>query len=97
MSPGFPSDYSGSLDNTDTIHGPVGTVIKITFTDFRTESGYDKLSIKELDGTTLLNAHSGSSMPADLQSGGAGVKVIFKTDSALNYMGWRMEWTAITP
>ena len=72
------------------------------FTAFDVESestcSYDHVTIKNGDGTPLMEKTCGSSLPTAVTSTSNIVEVFFHTD---NYddsnSGWRLTWRAVTP
>ena len=100
-SPNYPSKYPSRLDRTDVIVVDQGLVIAIKFTAFDVENNskcnYDDLTITEGDGTPLMAKACGSTLPSDLTSTTATVRVNFKTDGGGTKSGWRLEWTAVSP
>ena len=71
------------------------------FTAFNVESdslcSYDYVTIKNGDGTTLMEKACGSSLPAALTSTSNTVEIYFHTDNIGSYSGWRLTWRAVTP
>ena len=101
QSPGFPSNYPNNLDTTDTIEGPEGSILRLTFTHFNIESDfscrYDYIRIDEWNGSSLLGKSCGTSLPPALHSSGSAVRVIFHTDRTRTRSGWSLSWAALTP
>ena len=73
-------------------------VLLLKFTAFHTESGYDFLTIRDGDGTTLMPRMSGSGLPepAIFSSRTNVVNLFFETDGGTAYSGWSVKWTAVT-
>ena len=72
--------------------------VEMVITDFNTESGYDFLTIRDGDGTTLLAKTSGlkSNIPnATLKSRTNTVHLDFVTDGSSTRSGWSVKWWAI--
>ena len=72
------------------------------FTAFDVEShstcSYDHVTIKNGDGTTLMEKTCGSSLPAALTSTSNTVEIYFHSDgSGSTESGWRLTWRAVTP
>ena len=59
--------------------------------------GYDYVTIKNGNGTTLMEKTCGSSLPAAVTSTSNIVEIYFHTDANVSYSGWRLTWTAMTP
>ena len=57
----------------------------------------DHVTIKNGDGTTLMEKTCGSSLPAAVTSTSNIVEIYFHTDSGWSYSGWRLTWRAVTP
>ena len=72
------------------------------FTAFDVESHstgciYDYLTIKNGDGTPLMEKTCGSSLPGAVTSTSNRVEIYFHTDSGGEFSGWRLTWRAVTP
>jgi len=95
------SDGSGSADyknNTDCkwlISPPDSSVIKLSFTSFKTEANYD--FVKVYDGATtsspLLGSFSGSSIPQELTGTAGKMLVHFTSDNIQTRDGWSAKYT----
>ena len=78
-----------------------GLIVAIEFTAF--DIGYDStcyfdyVTIKNGDGTTLMEKTCGSSLPAAVTSISNKVEIYFDTDFEVSYSGWRLTWRAVTP
>ena len=92
VSKNFPNSYPNNLNTEDNITVSRGSIV-INFTKFDTESCCDKLTVRDGDGTILLNPHSGATMPDPIQSNTNKVFVTFKTDGSSTRSGWRLTWT----
>ncbi len=80
-------NYPHNLDTTDTIEGPQGSIIRLTFTDFdiQSQGSYclnDYVSVSEVNGPIILEESCGSSLPPVVYSTGSSVQVIFHTDDS---------------
>ena len=78
-----------------------GLVLALQFTAFDVEShktcDYDHLTIRDGDGTTLMEKRCGSSLPANtIVSTSNRVELYFKTDYYSAYSGWSVSWIAVT-
>ena len=101
-SPNHPNKYPNDLQQTNTIEVEEGLIVEMQFTAFDVEyesrCRYDYLTIKNGDGTTLMEKTCGSSLPTAVTSTSNIVEVFFHTD---NYddsnSGWRLTWRAVTP
>ena len=72
------------------------------FTAFDVEShstcSYDHVTIKNGDGTTLMEKTCGSSLPAAVTSTSNIVEIYFHTDNlTTGETGWSLTWKAVTP
>ena len=74
-----------------------GLIVAIEFTAFAVQSSSDHVTIKNGDGTTLMEKTCGSSLPAALTSTSNKVEIHFHTDSGWSESGWRLTWRAVTP
>ena len=90
-----------NLRKTEIIEVEEGLVVAIEFTAFAVEfestciSNY--VTIKNGDGTTLMEKTCGSSLPAAVTSTSNIVEIYFHTDSSDTESGWRLTWRAVTP
>ena len=102
-SPNFPSRYPNNHDSTQTIQVAEGKTIRITFTSFSTDVGYDFVHIFNEDGTNLgtniwspnLDGRgnlSGHRIPRVRDSNSNIVHVRFQTDSSGADTGWSLDW-----
>ena len=100
-SPNHPNNYPNDLQQTNTIEVEEGLIVEMQFTAFDVESSstckWDHLTIKNGDGTTLLEKTCGSSLPAAVTSTSHRVEIYFHTDGSGSYSGWRLTWRAVTP
>ncbi|MBP7210492.1 MAG: PKD domain-containing protein, partial [Paludibacteraceae bacterium] len=90
------SNYGNNADCKWLINPDGATGIRLRFTDFTTESGFDYVKI--YDGPTtsspLLGAFSGSSIPSVVTSTGGIMLVHFTTDASSVAAGWTASYTA---
>ena len=102
-SPNYPNNYPYSLDRTDIIWVEEGLIIAMQFTAFDVEfnswlsSCDDHVTIKNGDGTSLMEKTCGSSLPAALTSKSNVVKIYFHSNEVNSYSGWSLTWRAVTP
>ena len=116
-SPNYPNYYQWNLRQTNRIEVEEGLVVAIEFTAFDVESyhwastcTFDHVTIKNGDGTTLMEKtcgsstsiytggqNIGSSLPAVDTSTSNRVEIYFHTDSSSSKSGWRLTWRAVTP
>ena len=98
-SPNYPGNYPCQLNTTETISVREGMVVVLEFTAFDTESGDDKLTIRDGDGTILMQERSGACLPGKIWSRTNVVHLHFYTDRSRygTETGWSANWTASTP
>lgn len=93
-----PANYGANLDCQWLIQPASGQAVRLTFTAFSTESGYDIVRI--YDGATpsarLLGAYSGTSLPPAVQSSGGVILVRFTTDGSVAGSGWTMNYATVS-
>ena len=103
-SPNYPDKYPNDLRNTTTIKVEKGMIVALKFTAFNVEieswddsCPYDHLTIKDGDGSTLMEKTCGNTLPEDLVSKSNVVKLHFKTDESVAESGWSVTWSAEKP
>ena len=97
-SPNYPTcNYPNNLNTTETISVREGMVVVLEFTAFDIESGDDKLTIRDGDGTILMPERSGDCLPGKIWSRTNVVHLHFFTDYKYTRTGWSANWTASTP
>ena len=102
-SPNHPALYPSNLDKTEKIVVESGKILRLEFTHFAVESKddgtcpYDHVTIKNGDGSTLMEKTCGSSPPAAITSTSNMVEVYFHTDFSRSFSGWRLTWRAVIP
>ena len=74
-----------------------GMVVVLEFTAFDTEANYDKLTIRDSDGTKLMEERSGCGLPGKIWSKTNVVHLHFDTDGSFTRTGWNATWAASTP
>ena len=95
-SPNYPGNYPGCLNITETIRVKEGMVVVLEFAAFYTEK-YDKLTIRDGDGTILMEERSGKCLPGKIWSKTNVVHLQIYTDSYATRTGWNATWAASTP
>ena len=100
----YPGSYPNNVRKLDIIEVEEGLVVAIEFTAFDVESYYwastctfDHVTIKNGDGTTLMEKTCGSSLPAAVNGTSNTVEIHFHTDGSVSNSGWRLTWRAVTP
>ena len=104
-SPNYPNNYPDNFEQTDTIRVEEGLVVAMQFTAFdvhgvQTSSWCrydDYVTIKNGDGTTLMEKTCDSTLPAAITSTSNIVEIYFHTDSRASESGWSLTWRAVTP
>ena len=100
-SPNHPNNYPNNLRRTNTIEVEEGLIVEMQFTAFDVEffgsTCYDYVTIKNGNGTTLMEKTCGSSLPAAVTSTSNRVEIYFHTDGSTTESGWRLTWRAVTP
>ena len=74
-----------------------GMVVVLEFTAFNTEANYDKLTIRDGDGTILMEERSGECLPGKIWSKTNVVHLQFYTDKSYTWTGWNATWAASVP
>merc|ERR1712223_1123333 len=76
-------------------------IVEMQFTafdvEFHSTCSYDHVTIKNGDGTTLMEKTCGWSLPAAVTSTSNIVEIYFHTDHSRSRSGWRLTWRAVTP
>ena len=100
-SPNYPNNYPDNFGRTEKIRVEEGLVVAIEFTAFDVEShstcDYDHMTIKNGNGTTLMEKTCGSSLPANVTSNSNIIEIYFHTDGSSSKPGWSLTWRAVTP
>ena len=97
-SPNYPCNYPNNLNTTETITVKEGMVVVLEFTAFNTESYSDKLTIRDGDGTTLMEERSGYGLPGKIWSKTNVVHFHFdRSRWGQTRTGWNATWAASTP
>lgn len=89
-SPNYPSNYGDNFSKTWCIDAPKGSKIKLAFSDFATESGYDFVTVADSTGAAL-SKKSGTAAPATASS--QRIYVTFTSDESVVMKGWKASWT----
>ena len=96
-SPNYPCNYPNYLNTTETITVKEGMVVVLEFTAFNTEANDDKLTIRDSDGTILMEERSGECLPGKIWSKTNVVHLHFDTNRWVTRTGWNATWAASTP
>ena len=92
-SPNFPGNYPNNARCEWRIQVPYGCRVRLSFTAFYTESGFDFVEISS-NSTGLHQRYSGSMRPPSLM-GGQRMVARFRSDGLVNGRGFRAQFTAI--
>merc|ERR1711971_381042 len=112
-SPNYPHRYPPNLYKSETIRAEQGLVLVLEFTAFETNCYSDHLTIEDGDGTTLVDRQCGRygqthcdfngqiqcnpTLPPVVRSRSNMVHLHFRTNSNIEFSGWRLNWKAVTP
>ena len=103
-SPNHPNNYPNNLWLTNRIEVKEGLIVAIHFTAFdvgpdsSSTCGYNYLTIKNGDGTSLMEKTCRSYLPVNVTSTSNTVEIYFHTDDGgSSKSGWRLTWRAVTP
>lgn len=95
----FPSSYPINFDETKTIEVDSGRRIKVTFTAFSLEQGWncvwDYLQVTDGDGSVLLKKSCGTTKPDPFTSKTNKINVIFHSDYSVTSSGFNLAWSAV--
>ena len=72
-------------------------VVVLEFTDFNTQAYLDKLTIRDGDGTILMEERSGKCIPGKIWSKTNVVHLHFDTNGYATRTGWNTTWAASKP
>ena len=70
-------------------------MVVLEFTAFNTASSFDKLTIRDSDGTILMEERSGNDLPSKIVSRTNVVHLHFYTDSRDTRTGWSANWVGV--
>ena len=91
----YPNWYRSNQLRRETLRGDSpeeGSTLTLQFLAFDTEPKYDFMTIKDGDGTVLLNPTSGDSLPPTILSKTNLVYLEFNSDGNTEKSGWSVEW-----
>lgn len=101
---GLNGDYSNAENFVKTFYpDSAGQKLKLTFTQFSLEDGYDFMSIKNGPSATSPNFAGGSNLSGDLNLGSftsthatGAITIVFNSDSYLTQSGWEAKFSCTT-
>jgi hypothetical protein len=95
-----PNNYQDNADCKWIITAPSGSAgIRIEFTQFRTESGYDFVTLYDgnaVNSNYIIRRFSGTTLPPIVTSAIPQALVYFTTDNSITDAGWSLNYTAIS-
>jgi len=86
------------LDNQQclwVIAPPCASSIKLSFSQFKTEAGYDEVYIADNYDFNNAVIYSGSNLPSQFISNTGVIVMAFITDESVNYSGWKANYTSV--
>jgi hypothetical protein len=94
---GSGGNYSNNASFTHTICGTPGNCVRVAFSSFQLESGFDFLSIYDgpTTGAPLIGTYSGTTSPGTVTSTSGCLTFRFTTDGSVTYTGWAATITCI--
>jgi hypothetical protein len=99
---GHASNYSNNENYTLTINpSTIGGKVKVTFTSFSLESGFDALYIYDGPSTnsTLIGTYTGGTIPPVITATNSQGNLTFRfySDGSVTFSGWQAGFTCVTP
>lgn len=96
--PGGTGNYGINANVTETFCSNSGNCIRVTFSAFNTESGYDYLYVYDgpTTGSTLIGTYSGTTVPAAITSSTGCLTFRFTSDGSTNRAGWTATFSCVT-
>ena len=93
-SPNYPSSYGNNLNCVWTIRGPKDSALVLTFAYFKTESSYDKVTIRRSSqsGTRVAEISGDVESGREYRIRGDSISVQFITDGGTTYKGFLATW-----
>ena len=84
------SNYTNNMDCAWRIQVPGASSIDLSFSEFRTETGYDFVRVYQgtSTGGTLLGTFDGASLPSTVTASGSAMYVRFTSDISNTYGGF---------
>src|SRR6218665_2373067 len=96
--PGGTGNYGNNANVTETFCSTSGNCIRVTFSAFNTESGYDYLYV--YDGSSiaspLIGTYSGTAVPAAITSSSGCLTFRFTSDGSAVRAGWTATFSCVT-
>ncbi len=90
-SPNYPSNYPDNTDKTYTFSKSGATKMRVHFSAFDTESGYDKVYIENASGSTIATYDGSKGAFTSAEVSGSTIKVRFVSDGSVNETGFKID------
>lgn len=96
---GSAANYSDLTSSTVTISPTGASQVRLQFTQFRMESGYDYLYVYNGPNTNspIIGSYTGTTLPPTITSSGPSVTLRQYSDLYVNDAGFTVNWTCLTP
>lgn len=91
--------YQNSADCKWILQPGSGAGIRIDFTQFRTEAGYDFVTIydgSQVNSRYMVRRFSGTSLPPSITTSIPEATIYFTTDESITEQGWSLNYTTIS-
>jgi Zn-dependent metalloprotease len=95
---GSAANYSDNTNSTVTIAPAGASQVRLHFTQFNMESGYDYLYVYDGPSTAsaVIGSYTGTTLPADIVSTGSSVTIRQYSDVGVTAAGFAISWTCIS-
>lgn len=92
ISPNYPNDYPSNTNQTWTIQGPADAdTMNVHFSDFNTESGYDKVFIMDANDTVIATYSGNKGAFTSAAVEGNVIKIRLISDYSVNRDGFKID------
>ncbi len=94
---GISTNYANNTNCQWLIKPDIGDYLQINFTRFKTELNKDFVTIYDGETTSspILGVYSGNNIPPSIITSSAKALVVFTTDNANTYTGWKIKYTTL--
>jgi hypothetical protein len=96
-SPGYPSAYPNDNDTSYTVSVNGATKIRVHFSAFNTESGYDVLIVMDGAGNKIASYSGNRGSFTSVEVAGSVMKLRFLSDGDVNAAGWKIDRIEFEP
>lgn len=96
-SPGYPSSYANNSDASFTISVSGASKIRVHFSAFNTESGYDILTVMDGSGNKIASYSGNRGAFTSVEVSGSVMKLRFVSDNDVNAAGWKIDRVEYQP